>query len=338
MFTKATLFTDIHLGLRNNLVQHNELCIEYIQWMIKKSKEFNSDTAIFLGDFFHNRSSINVNTLSYGYRIVEMLSCNFKQVYLIVGNHDLYYRDQREVHSIKWAETFPNIHIINDITQIDNCLFVPFLVKDEWKQIQGIKSQYVFGHFELPGYKLNSLIEMPDHGKETEESFSNCNYIFSGHFHKRQRKTLQSGAQIHYIGNCFAHNFNDAWDDARGCVLLEKDVAPQYANWEEAPKFRNTTLTALLKSPKDYVGYRVTLKVDIDFNVTAEELTFIRELYKHELNLLDFQTVGASNSSDFGSESEAKVESVDQAVIEQINSLDTNSLDKVFLIEIYESL
>src|SRR5574343_1810710 len=98
MFERATVFTDIHLGLRNNLVQHNEICVEYIEWMIEKSKNFNSDTVIFLGDFFHNRSSLNVNTLSYGIKIIKMLSLNFKNVYMIVGNHDLYFRDRRDVH------------------------------------------------------------------------------------------------------------------------------------------------------------------------------------------------------------------------------------------------
>lgn len=38
--------------------------------------------------------------------------------------------------------------------------------------------------------------------------------VFSGHFHKRQ----QHGNVI-YPGNCFPHNYADAWDDDRGCTF-----------------------------------------------------------------------------------------------------------------------
>ena len=38
---------------------------------------------------------------------------------------------------------------------------VSWLVGDEWKKIPKIKSKYMFGHFELPTFKLNAMVEMP---------------------------------------------------------------------------------------------------------------------------------------------------------------------------------
>lgn len=337
LFDRAILWSDIHFGLRGNSKQHNELCLEYIDWMIDQAKEQGIKTAVFMGDYFHNRAVINISTLNYGLRGMRKLNDYFDDVYFLVGNHDMYYRQKRDVTSVKFADNFQNIHLISEITEKNDCLFVPFLVGDEWKQLEQKSSKYVFGHLELPGYKLNSLVEMPDHGKETDTSFSKCEYVFSGHFHKRQYKTLDTGAQIHYIGNTFPHNFNDAWDDARGAVILEWDGEPQYINWPEAPKFRTANMSDLLEDPCYYLGERVTAKVHIDTELTAEEISYIRETYKTHFNMSDFKTTGAKASAvALGTDTEIQVESVDQVVIDQINALDTNSLDKALLIEIYQ--
>lgn len=339
LFDKAVLWSDIHFGLRGNSIEHNEMCLEYMQWMIDLAKSKGITTSIFMGDYFHNRAVINISTMNYGLRGMRLLNDNFEKTYFLVGNHDMYYRQKRDVTSVKFAEEFPNIVLISEITEIDDCLFVPFLVGDEWKSLEQYNDKYVFGHLELPGYKLNSLVEMPDHGKESDNSFSKCEYVFSGHFHKRQQKTLDSGAQIHYIGNTFPHNFNDAWDDARGCVTLDWGGEPIYQNWGNCPKFRTSNLADVLEDPMYYLGERVTAKVHIDIDVTAEEISFIRETYKKLFNMTDFKTTGAKASQvSLGNDDEIHVESVDQVVIDQINSLDTNSLDKQLLIEIYESV
>lgn len=339
LFDKAVLWSDIHFGLRGNSKEHNELCLEYMQWMIDEAKKDGIKTAIFMGDYFHNRAVINISTLNYGLRGMRLLNDNFENTYFLVGNHDMYYRQKRDVTSVKFAEEFPNITLIDSIQEIDDCLFVPFLVGEEWKELEHYSTKYVFGHLELPGYKLNSLVEMPDHGKESDNSFSKCEYVFSGHFHKRQQKRLDTGAEIHYIGNTFPHNFNDAWDDARGCVTLDWNSEPQYKNWTKAPKFRTANMSDVLEDPMYYLGERVTAKVHLDTELTAEEISYIRETYRTYFKMNDFKTTGAKASQvTLGNDDEIKVESVDQVVIDQIKSLDTNSLDKAFLIEIYQSL
>lgn len=340
LFDNAVMFSDIHFGLRGNSKVHNEICLEYIDWMIEESEKRDIKTALFLGDYFHNRAVVNIDTMNYGLQGLQKLNAHFENVYFIVGNHDMYYRQKRDVTSVKFAENFPNIHLIQDIEEIGGCLFLPFLVGDEWKQLEQMSTKYVFGHLELPGYKLNSLVEMPDHGRETDQTFSKCEYVFSGHFHKRQQRILDTGAQIHYIGNPFPHNFNDAWDDARGCVFMEWDGVPEYANWNAGPKFRTANMSDLLEDPKFYLDYRVTAKVNLDIELTAEEISFIRETYKEYFKMTDFKATGmrSQNIDLAGVETDIAVESVDQVVIDQINAMDTNALDKALLIEIYTNL
>ena len=53
--------------------------------------------------------------------------------------------------------------------------------------------------------------------------FEHQEYVFTGHFHKRQVKD-----NIIYTGNAFPHNFSDAWDDERGWMFLEWGKEPEF--------------------------------------------------------------------------------------------------------------
>ena len=74
----------------------------------------------------------------------------------------------------------------------------------------------MFGHFELPYFKMNAMVEMPDVGGIQTDHFAGCGQVFSGHFHKRQMMK-----NVTYMGNSFPHNYADAWDDDRGMMVLE---------------------------------------------------------------------------------------------------------------------
>lgn len=341
LFNKAITFTDMHLGLRNNSKQHNEDCVTFTEFMIKHAKERDIKTCIFMGDFFHNRSNINVNTLNYGLKVLELLNDNFDIVYFIVGNHDMYHKNKRDVASTNIADKFPNIKLINDIETIDDCTFIPFMIDNEYEVLPTLKSKYVFGHLELPGYLLNKMIEMPDHGKETEESFKGCEYVFSGHFHKRQTKITNSGTNVIYTGNCFPHNYSDAWDDARGVMILEHDKTPEFIAWDDAPKYRTFSLSELLTEPDFYLQKNTISKVLVDINVSMDEISFIRETFSTLLEVREFNVIpNKKNMSEFEDvDGEVGTETVDEIVIKQINNMDLNdSFKKELLIQIYLSL
>lgn len=293
-----------------------------------------------MGDFFHNRSTVNISTLNYGLQIMNLLNSNFKKTYFLVGNHDMYHKNKRDITSINMAQAFNNIHFVNKIETIKDCTFIPFLVDDEYLQLPKIKSKYVFGHLELPGYLLNKMVEMPDHGKETENSFQGCEYVFSGHFHKRQYKISGHGTKIVYTGNCFPHNFSDAWDDLRGIMILEHDKEPEFIAWSDAPKYRTFNLSDLMENPEYYLEKNVISKVQVDVPCTMDELSFIRECLTSAYEVREFNTVPSKSADveniEYGTDT--NTETVDDIVIEQINAIDSNTLDKQLLIQIYASL
>ena len=298
IFKKAAMMTDIHLGEKSNSKQHNEDCLNFTKWFVNQAKEKNAETCIFLGDYHHHRSTINVLTLNYSHRVLKLLNDNFEKVYFIIGNHDLFYRDKREVHSLVSASELNNFVLIHEPLHLKDVSFVPWLVDDEWKKLSNLKSKYIFGHFELPGFKMNAHVEMPDHGQLNYSHFANQEYVFSGHFHKRQ-----TNGNVHYIGNPFGHNFSDAWDFNRGCCFLEWDSVPEYVNWEDGPKYITTTVSQMAENPETVLLKNAYVKAIIDVNMSYEEVSYIREeLTKQfpirELKLVPNKNVDEENDSD----------------------------------------
>ena len=140
LFDKAVIFTDIHLGNKNNSRLHNQDCEDFIIWMIDEAHKRGIKKCFFLGDWHHHRATINVSTLNYTVSNLRRLNDNFDEVIMIMGNHDLYYREKREINSIPMATEYPNIRIVNDTMLVeDDVAFIPWLVDDEWKKVKEVK-------------------------------------------------------------------------------------------------------------------------------------------------------------------------------------------------------
>ena len=334
LFKRAAIFTDLHLGYKSNSQQFLTDCENYMDWFINLAKTQECDLVLFLGDFHHNRNNINIATMDVSIRLLERLNTEFSRVMFIPGNHDLYHKDRRTLNSVRYIEKFSNIQLINDQYTEGDVTFVPWLIGEEYKNMRKIRSQYVMGHFELPHFKMNAMVEMPDHGELQSEDFSNCGLIFSGHFHKRQNK-----GNVHYIGNAFPHNYADAWDDERGAVILEWGQQPVYHNWHAAPRYRTLSLAQMLDEPETHLDDRTHARVQMDISISYEEASFIRTEMQKLYNVRELSLI--PNKNEVLTESaigEVAFESVDQIVLSQISGLDTQHYDQKLLMEIYNNL
>src|ERR1700756_3984227 len=134
LFKKVIVFTDIHFGLRHNSKDHNQDCLDFINWMVSEAKERQVDTCIFMGDLTHHRNTINVQTLNFLIAGMKILNDNFQKVYMIIGNHDMYLRERRDVNSMVITSEFTNIVLVDSVQEIGNVALVPWLVEEEWKE------------------------------------------------------------------------------------------------------------------------------------------------------------------------------------------------------------
>ena len=336
MFKKAAVFTDIHFGLKGNSRVHNDDCEEFIDWYIEQAKANGCETGIFCGDWHHNRNSLNLTTMDATIRSMEKLGAAFEQFFFFDGNHDLYYKDKRTVNSTAFARHIPGITFIDEMTTVDDVTIVPWLVGDEWKKLKNLKSKYIFGHFELPSFYMNAMVQMPDHGELRAEDFANQSYVFSGHFHKRQQQGV-----VHYLGNAFPHNYADAWDDERGMMILdrENDKAPEYINWPNCPKYRTVKLSRLIDQKDTLIKSKMYLRVELDLPISYEEASFIKETFLNEHSCREITLIPQKQVEEISTELDiAHFESVDQIVAGEITALDTESFDKKTLLDIYNEL
>lgn len=334
LFNKVACFTDIHFGLKSGSRIHNIDCEEFVTWFCETAKAQGCETAIFLGDWHHNRSTTDVSTMNYTVSNLERLNNSFEKVYFILGNHDLFYKDKREINSIEFMRLFPNIIPVRERLTEGDVTIMPWLIGDEWKDVKNIKSRYVFGHLELPLFYMNAMVQMPDHGQLQGDHFVNQEYVFSGHFHKRQSK-----GNITYIGNAFPHNYADAGDDERGMMILEWGGKPEYHTWPDQPVYRTYKLSQIIDNPTGLLKPKMHCRVTIDLPITFEEANFIKEQFIPEYNLRELMLIPEkveveSNATPI----DITFESVDTIVMNQINAIESETYNKALLLDIYNNL
>ena len=332
-FKQAACFTDIHFGNKNNSKQHNRDCSEFVDWFVEQSKD--CETCIFLGDWHHHRASVNVSTLNHSVENVGKLSRAFEHVYMIMGNHDLYYREKRDLNSLPYAGLFENVTLVEDALVKDDVALIPWLVGDEWKTLQKTKCRYMFGHFELPYFKMNAMVEMPDHGGINAEHLLTPEYVFTGHFHKRQNK-----GNVHYLGSPFGHNYADTWDDDRGMMKLTWGGTPEYIDFD-GPRYRTVPLSRLIDEPDKILNSKTYCRATLDINISYEEASFIKETFSQQYSVREITLMPSKkeeHAQDWKVVDDIEVENVDQIVYNSLNAVDSDMIDKKILVDIYNSL
>jgi hypothetical protein len=193
----------------------------------------------------------------------------------------------------------------------------------------------MFGHFELPLFYMNAMVQMPDHGELQADHFKHQEYVFSGHFHKRQNR-----GKIHYIGNAFPHNYSDSWDDQRGMMLLEWGGVPTFIDWPDCPKYRTINLSELIDQKDSIMKTKMHLRVNLDIDISFEEANFVKETFINEFDIREIGLIQDKTNLDstIDDNPDAKFESVDQIVAESLVAVDSDQFDKKILLDIYNNL
>ncbi len=342
--TKGAYFTDLHVGAKSNSQQHNEDCVNYIDWFCENVKaDSNIDYICFVGDWHEVRSAINVFTLKYSYEIATKINNLGLPVYFIVGNHDLYHRNTRDVYSLIHFKEFENFNIIDEPTVMDHIgdgvLMCPFLFHEEYpKLVEYNKVPFWVGHFEfrnfiVTGYNI-TMKSGPDH-----TNFSKPKHIISGHFHKRQ-----SSGNVTYIGNTFPMNFSDAGDTERGMMIFNhKTDDMQFLDWEDCPKYIKGKLSDMLEDKvKLFPNARVKCIADVP--ITYEENIELKKTFIEDNNLREFTIIESTEIQEALSETETTVVddkelgSVNEMVIGMLSEIESDHIDNELLQTIYKTL
>ena len=213
MTSKILLITDQHFGVRNDN-----------QFYIDKYKSFYQDTVlpfidkhkihtiINLGDTFDRRKYVNFYSLDAAKEMWfdPLLERDIKQ-YMMVGNHDIYYKNTLRVNSpeLLLAE-YNNITVISDPTELNidglDILLLPWICddnrKESFRSINASSASVCLGHLELNGFEA-----VPGHTMEHGQDpaiFDKFEMVCTGHFHMSSTK-----GNIRYLGNPYQLYWND---------------------------------------------------------------------------------------------------------------------------------
>lgn len=343
---RGAYFTDIHFGKKANSEQHNQDCLDFLTWFCEQVKaDGNIDYIGFLGDWNENRSALNISTLNYSYRGAKMLDSLGIPVYFVIGNHDLYQRHTREIHSIVHFQEFNNFVVIEEPKIIDEiegkALFSPYMFHEEYPDLTKFLSlPYWAGHFEFKGFEVTGygmvLPVGPDH-----KSFKGPKHIISGHFHKRQ-----ANDNVIYMGNCFPMDFGDAGDTARGMMIYDHiKQDPTWIDWDQCPKYIKTTLSSVLDGQTTlYTQSRVKCLVDVP--ISFEESNYLRKTFTEKHNLREFTLEEPPTIQQALTDTEVtidttkydKLSTVDDLVRQMLTDIESDHIDNQKLIDIYTSL
>lgn len=259
---KVAMFTDLHLGIHGNSEEWHNIAMEWCDWIVEDLKKRNINTIFFLGDFFDNRSEISVQTIHVASYIMDKFK-DFSMI-MIIGNHDAFYKNRADVHSLGLLGGHPNVQIIDEnyILEARNkkLLFVP------WNsEIPNEKFDYIFGHFEIQSFKMNNF-KVCDHGLTPIDLLSKTDKVYSGHFHNRNSKKYNEG-NIEYIGNTFPMDFSDV-ENIKGYHILNLDTGEtEFIENTVSPKFKKIPLSKIKQATKkDITGNIVKLVVDLEID------------------------------------------------------------------------
>ncbi len=324
-FKKLGAFTDIHFGRKSDSEVHNRDCLDYLEWFCDEAVKRKLDRLICMGDWFDNQSRIRLDSNWYARQGFDMLAKTKIPMWFLIGNHDMYYKSNRTVHSHAFLDLYPGVRVINQITQIGDTLLCPYLTGTEFSDPPAYDCKYVFGHFEFPHFLTNEWYEFEDKGRGLlADSFVNPEWVFSGHFHKRQIKKNSNGVNICYIGNTFPMDYNDVNDRQRGAMFLEHGGDPEFLDWTNGPSYTRIGMDELIQHISDDTfdarfNKRAIIECTDDMGLTDEELGMIREDVQDRVRSFNIKP---QPKTELDQEVEVEMTgNMDQIVVEAIRNL-----------------
>lgn len=222
---KIAIITDTHYGAKKgskHIHDYFELFYENVFFPILEKYEI--ETVIHMGDVFDSRKSIDFQSLEWSKRVVFDPLKKY-QVHMLVGNHDIFYKDSNEINSPQLLlNIYENIKIYRDPIEVNigglDILFLPWINKENEKHtfnlIRKTKCDFAMGHLEFSGFKLNK--GMTAETGISWEDFKKFKKVFSGHYHTRSNNGL-----IYYLGNPYEMYWVDV-DDPRGFHIFDTET------------------------------------------------------------------------------------------------------------------
>ena len=223
---KVAVLGDTHFGARNDSV-HFSVFFEkfYKEIFFPYMEQHNIKHVIQLGDVFDRRKYINFQTLNHCKDYFFKKLNNEYSSWLLVGNHDAYYKNTNDVNSLDMLlGEYSNINLITKPTDLElgdtNVLLLPWICDDNFSDtmeaVNSTKAQVAFGHLELTGFEMYKG-QLMDHGMDPN-LFSRFDMVVSGHYHHKSH-----AKNVTYTGTPYEMTWSD-YGDLKGFHIFDTET------------------------------------------------------------------------------------------------------------------
>lgn len=228
---KVVLFADNHIHPHKRRADRLEDCLKALEWVFQTAKSRQIEDILFAGDLLHDRSKIDVLTYTRVYEILKKHCTGKFRLWLLLGNHDLWYNDDTSISGVYPFGSLPGVTVLSSVERRTiggvKWDFIPF-THDPVSAIEMLgdydePAKYCLGHIAIDGAKLNSAGTISDVVIEHDGEmvpvaaglFERYERTFLGHYHATQ----VLGDKVEYIGSPLQLSFGEAFQDKHLIVL-----------------------------------------------------------------------------------------------------------------------
>lgn len=245
------MISDTHFGVRSNSVEWMEIQQDYfMNWFIPKLREIYKpgDALIHTGDVFDSRQTINLRVMNMAMGIFEEIA-KIMPVFMLCGNHDIYYKTSNDVNSIKIFKWLNNVKVYESpvVLEVNKCktklLLLPWQDsnEDESLYIQNNKADYLFCHTDFRGVKFNNRVDI-DEGNDVS-MVNGFKRVYSGHIHFAQKyHNIRMVGCPYQLTRSDSGNVKKLWS-----INFENGVEEGISN-DYSPKFIRMSLEKVIET------------------------------------------------------------------------------------------
>jgi DNA repair exonuclease SbcCD nuclease subunit len=323
---KYAIFSDLHLGVHQNSSTWHKIACDWSDWFVSELKKKNIKNILFLGDYFHSRSEISVNTLHVASNITD----KFKdfQLKMIVGNHCSFLKDKADIHSLSVFKGCPNIEIIDKSKMFEFDGKKVFMCPWGTEMTDIPQCDVLMGHFEIESFKMNTY-KLCEHGFAPSSLSKKAPLVFSGHFHLRDEREYKN-SKIVYVGNPFEMDFGDT-ESTKGYYIMNfEDMSYEFFENNISPKHKKIKLSEYENLNQNVENNIV--RIIVDKNIENEELEKYSANIKNKNPIsLSFDNTIAFNpiSEELDKEFDLSGIDMEKAIFDFVNLLDIDNKEDV---------
>jgi DNA repair exonuclease SbcCD nuclease subunit len=218
---------DTHFGFKNDSQIFREYFNRFFKDIFFPYVDANNiKELIHLGDLMDRRKYVNFETLKFiRENFIEELHKRQITMHIILGNHDVYYKNTNSVNSVR--ELFndhPSIKLYEKFQDADVAGFkfamIPWICPENQNEfdsfVHNSSSTVAVGHLELQGFEvLRGIRSEEGMNKNILEKFQN---VYSGHFHQKN-----DDGHIFYLGTQYDMTFADV-DERKGFHVFDTET------------------------------------------------------------------------------------------------------------------